>query len=426
MGLAKKNNISKNMRVCKGSRSSRSSRSSQSSRHGKLLRGGTDGSDDNGSIFKVTTYKYLHSVLILISYLLFILFTMLFANACIYLHKISTEDQNPSDYYKLRDMPIFEYLKANNFLMLDKFLLNANSNLKPPSIIFWTIVGIVLGSLILLGIHYWFLSKNSELLEYNKNIKAEEFIIICLPYLFIAIIAMLFNTFQLQNIGGLKEIKKKFDDTVESNIISFTAIKAKNTKEDLQNIKKVLQKYIYNTNLTFTIGDFDKYKDDSDNGINIDVGAIFDIYKRNITKKKEKDKPFYDKQFQRKYMNYIDEYFDLLKYNKDNKIEDDYYTDLYLLGIIYYDERNDEDNAYIYQKTRYELKEVLRQIKSNMKAYFGTIIGLYVVMCIGILVYFIVSDNTTKMVIVSLATISNGIALLLGIGSLAFLYFAVL
>lgn len=352
---------------------------------------------------------------------------MLFANACIYLHKITTEDQNPSYYYKkLRDMPIFEYLKANNFLMLDKFLLNANSSLKPPSIIFWTIVGIVLGSLILLGIHYWFLSKNSELLEYNKNIKIEEFIIICLPYLFIAIIAILFNTFQLQNIGGLKEIKKKFDDTVESNIISFTAIKAKNTKEDLQNIKKVLQKYIYNTNLTFTIGDFDKYKDDSDNGINIDVGAIFDIYKRNTTKKKEKDKPFYDKQFQRKYMNYIDEYFDLLKYNKDNKIEDDYYTDLYLLGIIYYDEMNDEDNAYIYQKTRYELKEVLRQIKSNMKAYFGTIIGLYVVMCIGILVYFVVSDNTTKMVIVSLATISNGIALLLGIGSLAFLYFAVL
>jgi hypothetical protein len=142
---------------------------------------------------------------------------MLFVNACIYLHKISTEnqtpstteDQNPSDYYKLRDMPIFEYLKANNFLMLDKFLLNANSNLKPPSIIFWTIVGIVLGSLILLGIHYWFLSKNSELLEYNKNIKFEEFIIIGFPYYFITIIAIMFNIFQVINIGKLvHDIKK--------------------------------------------------------------------------------------------------------------------------------------------------------------------------------------------------------------------------
>lgn len=437
MGLAKKNNISKNMRVCKGSRSSRSS---QSSRHGKLLRGGTDGSGDNGSIFKVSTYKYLHSVLILISYLLFILFTLLFANAHIYFHKLSTEDQNPSDYYKLRDMPIFEYLKANNFLMLDKFLLNANSSLKPPSIIFWTIVGIVLGSLILLGIHYWFLSKNSELLEYNKNIKFEEFIIIGFPYYFITIIAIMFNIFQVINIGKLKEIKKGVDDSVDKNINDGKAIIAKNTKENLQNIKNTLHKYISDTAGTkgLVIDEFEEYKEkvDTINGIKIDISTIINIYRENSKKKLDdenykefSDKPFYDKQSERKYMNYIDEYFDLLKYNKDNKIEDDYYTDLYLLGLIDYVEKNRRFMEY--RKYRENMKvegleKELWQINSYMKTYYESIILSYYLLCSSILLALVISDITTKMVIVSLVTIPNGIALLLGIGSLAFLYFAVL
>lgn len=412
MDLAKKNNISKNMRVCKGSRSSRS----------KLLRGGAG---DNDSIFKLTTYKYLHSVLILISYLLFILSTMLFVNACIYLHKITTIHPTRSDYYKLIDMPIFEYLKSNNFLMLDKFLLNANSNLKPPSIIFWTIVGIVLGCLILLGIHYWFLSKNPEFIEYNNNI--DQLLINGLPYLFITIIVIMFNTFQLINIGKLKEIKKTVDDIVDKNIIDNKAIIAKNTKSNLQNIKNTLHKYISDTRSVLIIGDFQLYKDEGDNGIKIDIDTIINIYRKNSEKKlndqnyiKNPDKPFYNKQSERKYMNHIDEYFDLLKYNKDNKIEDDYYTDLYLLGL--------EDHA---EKDKKEgniegLEKELWQINSNMRLYYGIIVFFYYLLCMSILLALVVCNITTKMVIVSLVTIPNGIALLLGIGSLAFLYFAVL
>ena len=119
-------------------------------------------------------------------------------------------------------------------------------------------------------------------------------------------------------------------------------------------------------------------------------------------------------------MNHIDEYFDLLKYNKDNKIEDDYYTDLYLLGL--------EDHA---EKDKKEgniegLEKELWQINSNMRLYYGIIVFFYYLLCMSILLALVVCNITTKMIIVSLVTIPNAIALLLGIGSLAFLYFAVL
>jgi hypothetical protein len=397
----------------------------------RLLKGGAG----TGSIFKLTSYKYLLSVLVLISYLLFIFSTILFINACIYLHKITMVNPSNAKYYKLIDTPIFEYLKVNNFIVLDKFLLNADSNLKPPSIIFWTIVGIVLASIILLGIHYWFLSNTPAYIDYKEQepLSIPYVIINFLPYLFIFIIVILFNQLQLQNIGGLKEIKKSIDHIVSENMINMTAIKAKNTKEDLQMIKKVLQKYISNPSLTFKIEDFNEFIDNSDNNnaIAIDIGAIFDIYKRNLSKKQEdktysdknvQDKIYFDKQFERKYMNHIDEYFDLLKYNKDNKIEDDYYTELYLLGIIYYNDKdNIENNTKNYSSNRYELEKVLKRITSKVRVYFEIIIGLYVVMCVGILAYLIVFNINIKMLFVNVATINNFLALAFIIGLMTFL-----
>jgi hypothetical protein len=395
MGLVNKNNISRR----------------------RILKGGGNG-EDGSSIFKLTTYKYLFSMLVLISYLLFVLSTILFVNACINFHKVTIKYDSRSDYDKLIYIPIFDYLKPNNFIVLDKFLLNADSNLKPPSIIFWTIVAIVIGCILLLGIHYWSLSKNPELIEYNKYKDGNEIssaILKCLPYLFIFIIVILFNQLQLKNIGGLKEIQKSINDTVNENI-NKTAIKANNTKLDLQNIKKILQKYISSPSPLFKIEDFDNYKDknDSDNGIKIDIGLIIDIYKANTTKKLEDtpyketngnpvNRQYYDKQFERIYMNHIDEYFNLLKYNKDNKIEDDYYTEFYLLGLIAYKEDDDIENPNNkYDPLRYKLKQVLKQITSNTSAYFITIIVLYVLMCVGILLYLIIFDITTKMAFISL------------------------
>jgi hypothetical protein len=329
------------------------------------------------------------------------------------------EYKSRSSYDKLIYIPIFDYLKANNFLVLDKFFLNADSNLKPPSIIFWTIVGIVIGSILLLGIHYWYLSKRADLIEYNKYKNMGEIhsaILKCLPYLFIFIIVILFNQLQLQNIGGLKDIKKLIQDTINKNIEkdSKSAIKAKNTKGDLQIIKKILQKYISSPGTPFKIGDFDEYTDKSegDSGIKIDIGAIIDIYKANTAKKPkdnlyiktpDKDKPYYDKQFERKYISNIDEYFDLLKYNKDNKIDEDYYADFYLLGLIAYTEEDDkEDPNNEYNTYRYRLKNLLTRITSNMRVYFITIIVLYVLMCVWILLYLIIFEDTITMVYISL------------------------
>jgi hypothetical protein len=261
------------------------------------------------------------------------------------------------------------------------------------------------------------LSKNPELIEYNKYKDGNELssaILKCLPYLFIFIIVILFNQLQLQNIRGLKEIQKSINDTVNENI-NKTAIKAKNTKDDLQNIKKILQKYISSPSNILKMEDFDKYKDNSDNGIKIDIASIIDIYISNSKKKLEdtpyiintKDKPinrqYYDKQFERIYMNHIDEYFNLLKYNKDNNIDDDYYTEFYLLGLIAYKKDDDiEDPNNKYDALRYKLKQVLKRITSNTNVYFITIIVLYVLMCVSILLYLIIFDFNTKMAFISL------------------------
>jgi hypothetical protein len=345
-------------------------------------------------------------------------------NACINLHKTSFLYPKGENYRKLIDAPIFEYLKTSNFLVIDKFLLNADSSLKPSSIAYWTVVGIMLGVLIFLGIHYYILSKNGEIKEYNAGlmkIMIPYLLIAAFPYFFIFIIVILFNTTQVQNNNDLNNLK-------------ITDIK-KYKKEKLPEIKEKLQKLLYeNTDLTESALE-DMFKDYIYTGIpvaapatapaatasttsapaapaapavplvgvDIDIIAIVLIYKHNLEVLKKSGDQL--KQYQRKYINYIDEYFDLL-----NRSGEDNYTKFYLFGLIEY--KDGDNDAFLIKKIK-EYRDIIKateggedgkglekllikQITGNIRAYFITVISLYTILSFAAIVLLLIYNDTVK------------------------------
>ena len=396
---------------------------------GRRMRGGGQIKE----MFKPSSYRYLFSMLLVISCIFFVFATIIFVNACINLHKTSFHYPKGEDYRKLIDAPIFEYLKTSNFLVIDKFLLNADSSLKPSSIAYWTVVGIMLGVLIFLGIHYYVLSKNEEIKEYNAGlmkIMIPYLLIAAFPYFFIFIIVILFNTTQVQNNNDLNNLK-------------ITDIK-KYKKDKLPEIKEKLQKILYeNTDLTESALE-DLFKDYIYTGIpaaapaapapvsissatapaapasatsapaapaaplvgvDIDIVAIVLIYKHNLGVLKKSGDQL--KQYQRKYINYIDEYFDLL--NRSASGEDNY-TKFYLFGLIEY--KDGDNDAFLIKKIK-EYRDIIKateggedgkglekllikQITGNIRAYFITVISLYTILSFAAIVLLLIYNDTVK------------------------------
>jgi hypothetical protein len=401
---------------------------------GRRMRGGGQIKE----MFKPSSYRYLFSMLLVISCIFFVFATIIFVNACINLHKTSFLYPKGDNYRKLIDAPIFEYLKTSNFLVIDKFLLNADSSLKPSSIAYWTVVGIMLGVLIFLGIHYYVLSKNEEIKEYNDglmNIMIPYLFIAAFPYFFIFIIVILFNTTQVQNNNDLNNLK-------------ITDIK-KYKKENLPEIKEKLQKILYeNTDLTESALE-DMFKDYIYTGIppaapvsissatavatasttsapaavaataaplvgvDIDIVAIVLIYKHNLEVLKKSGDQL--KQYQRKYINYIDEYFDLLNRSASSASSasgasgEDNYTKFYLFGLIEY--KDGDNDAFIKKIKEYRdiikateggedgkglEKLLIKQITGNIRAYFITVISLYTILSFAAIVLLLIYNDTVK------------------------------
>ena len=359
----------------------------------KRMKGGEEDLKSK-STFKISTFKYLVSLLFIISYLLFAIATIIFINACINLHKTTMD--NPyinSNKKKLIDAPIFEYLKENNFLVVDKFLLNADSRLKPTSIIFWVILAIFITVIILLFIHWYFLKDKNDYKIYRQDVEKEDYhsIIAYLPYVFIIVIAIIFNRTQINN-------KDILDGIINNNPFKKNkeGIKKYN-KDNLQEIKIIIQKNIDNNttdiDITSTFGQY--LSTDSTIGVGIDIPEIFKIYKSNYTNKNN------DKHYTRKYINYIDEYFYLLKYNSDNKIINDYYEHFFLIGLKEFDnqdEFNDIENKN--NPAEFNIFSKLNNIKDNIKNYFIIVIALYAVLCFIALIIILIFNDTAKMLFI--------------------------
>lgn len=383
-------------------------------------------------VFKVSSYKFLVYMLLVISCIYLVIATIIFVNACINLHKTSfvypTDDT--TKYRKLIDAPIFEYLKTKNFLAVDKFLLNANSNLKPSSVAFWTVTGIMIGVILLLIAHNYMLSDEDEIKKYKTELMKYIWYVAMasLPYLLIFIIVIWFNTIQVNNNNDLNNLKIK--DKIHYK------------KEELQEIKKKLQKILYEneafvsstTTDGIAVGIEERFKPNTHIPSNtsknnkivaIDLEAIISIYKHNL---KALNLSGGDelKQYQRKYINYIDEYFELLKYNNSSGGssvgDDDYYTEFYLYGLIEYKDGDEKDYRYRILEYRNKIKSnedgssvsleklLITTITSNIRAYFIGVISLYTICALGVIILLIYLNDAAKTHLVHLRFILYKIA----------------
>lgn len=417
------------------------------------------------NIFKMSSYYYLFTMLLVISCVFFVFATIIFVNACINLHKTSFVYPLGDSYKKLIDAPIFEYLKTNNFLVIDKFFLNADSSLKPSSVAYWTVVGIMLGVLILILIHYLVLSREintkQDITDHYNNILKKNFpylVIAAFPYFFIFIIVITFNSIQVKNMDDLNNINIK--DIKEYR------------KDDLDAIKEKLQEIIYKGDTVLNTAELikkfkvdleDKFKIYEKPPINteaasgakatnaaevlavpIDIAAIVFIYKHNLTSLGKTGDP----QYQRKYINYIDEYFNLLKYNGT----DDNYTKFYLFGLIEY--KDNDNDSYTNNEKMKEYRELIKikengdglekvlisYINTKIRGYFIAVISLYTILCFFTILILLVFNQDAKMHFVSLLFIINKIifnktflniinviaVLLLLVGLIALMYYIVI
>jgi hypothetical protein len=254
-------------------------------------------------------------------------------------------------------------------------------------------------------------------------------VIVAFPYIFIFIIVIFFNSIQVKNNNDLNNLKIK-------------EIK-KYRKDKLPEIKKELQKILYENDPILTEAFEESFKDyiyidipqattgaaastssancsGSANGanaaganaakasINIDIVAIIFIYKHNLKVLQKSGDQL--KQYQRKYINYIDEYFDLLNRTSGSGSGEDNYTKFYLFGLIEYKDGDNEDFSGRIREYRDIIKAadggedgggleklLIKQITGNLSAYFITLISFYTIFAVAAIVLLLKYNDTVKM-----------------------------
>jgi hypothetical protein len=367
------------------------------------------------AIIKAKTTKYgkvfniFSSILLIISYLLFGIATILFINTCINFNKISTDDPEnimmkdkdkditKKIFSKLINKPIFEYLKPINILFIDDFFLNNNGKV---FLVFICIFGFSL--IMVIGIIIYWLRNEDKMFNYMKNdiVYKYTFIIKVLPYIFIFIIFTYYNNNTNKNIKLILEDNSIIDQLYKKNIIEFNI---KNS-QFLKKLKNIIIRYIYN-DIEYNIDNISKELlnklggvmiiDDTQIPTPIDINfitknltnnneigkisiiqAIFEIYKLDYKDDNEKTK----------FISYIDDYFNILINNKN--IDTNYYTKYYLFGLI-----KDRVNSPLNIKLliiKDNLNSELTKISIIIRNYYISIIVLYVIL---LLIIFSINFN---------------------------------
>jgi hypothetical protein len=343
-------------------------------------------------MFRQDTFQLLVMLLVFMSYILFVFATILFVNAIINLHKTIDNTKTPGNK-KLKDLPMFDYLKKDNFMFLDDSLLNK------ASVLFLVTIGIITGSIIFLGLHYMVLNNkenNGDFKAYCAGLynPARIYIIAIalMPYLYYIIVLSLYNT---QILNNMCVLDNDYDIYKKSNL----TIRYK--RDNLKDIKKLLQENIYSGsyhNAPVT-SKFEKFialaETDPKKTIDIDIASIFLIYHNNL---KNKDSVAgATKQYAREYINYMDEYFDLL----GRKGDPDYYQRFYLLGLIEYDDDMPSPEGGIYDLFHGFKHNLINAIRTKIVTYFITTITLYATMCIAVICIVLVFNDTARKLFVA-------------------------
>jgi len=335
-------------------------------------------------MFRLDTFKLIVMLLQFMAYVVFILATLLFVNACIHFHKTQ---QSPPDNKKLKDLPIFDALKTNNFMFLDTFIMNKDSKL------FIAITSIIGGAIGLLILH-------AIVLSYAEEKEKADFKKYCdtvlsthpITYIIVAIIYfvfyVIFTSAYYTQIANNSCVPDDIFNTYRKDNKDIIQYK----KEALQAIKKTIQQNLYGGS-GFKATNYDTYKYIEAKGkvaIDIDIASIFLIYENNRNKMKNAAEV---QQYTREYINYIDEYFELLGRNADN------YQKFYLVGLIEGSEGSEGSDARIYTLHR-EFEKRLKTMKSMIATYFILIIAFYTLMCVSIFALLFVSNTSIQKTVI--------------------------
>ena len=358
---------------------------------------------ENKSTNVIIIYNIFSSLLLIISYILFGIASTVFINTCINFNKASIIETEPL----LINQPIFEYLKPNNNLSIDKFLLYLDDLNNPFS---WTINSIIYISLPIIAITIYYLSKDNTNFDifkkdlFGTNEKKRSLAIKILIYILtIFIYQIAFKTIQ-QNfdsrltdatLGKIGTYNRDFEKN-----IGIQNGKYKNLFEKLKKIiihwininehdgisKENLDKKIIDLLVGKNISDYNEIKDKFT--IFEDILIIYyKDYGGKAIKKEEKIK----------FITFIDEYFNILINFKSTNTN--YYARYYLLGLIKNNTLIGTNTSRIYKLI--ELKTILNTeltaIKEEIKSYYKSIIAFYsIFLFIIFILYFQFIFNTVS------------------------------
>lgn len=358
----------------------------------------------NKSTNVIIIYNIFSSLLLIISYILFGIASTVFINTCINFNKASIIETEPL----LINQPIFEYLKPNNNLSIDKFLLYLDDLNNPFS---WTINSIIYISIPIIAITIYYLSKDNTNFDifkkdlFGTNEKKRSLAIKILIYILtIFIYQIAFKTIQQnfdsrltdatlgkigtynrdfeKNIGIQNGKYKNLFEKLKKIIIHWININEHDgiSKEDLD--KKIIDLLVVGKN----ISDYNEIKDKFT--IFEDILIIYyKDYGGKAIKKEEKIK----------FITFIDEYFNILINFKSTNTN--YYARYYLLGLIKNNTLIGTNTSRIYKLI--ELKTILNTeltaIKEEIKSYYKSIIAFYsIFLFIIFILYFQFIFNTVS------------------------------
>ena len=328
------------------------------SKRNKMMRGG--GASD--AAYSISSY-----ILLFISYIFFGFATILLINARFNYNKVDIADKDDEDITPLIEEPIFEYLKRNNFMAIEEYLLVYN---KPIFLIFIGIIGVCV----------------IIIMVYHKKVDIfnTTFLIALAIYMMMLGIFISFNVINSYKpyLPTDRLAKYYVDDIITNNILK------KGTPEYLnfyKNLKYIITDAL-NTKkdekeaITYIKGNISKSGDPYVKLIKVEENFLF--YKYIV------EYYYYYKtpKEQNEYINYINNYFDLVSNDIEPKKNE--YINYYIYGLIKSSKKPEREYSTIDSKD--VLKKYLNNFKKNIKIYYILVFvlyGLFFLVVFGILGY---------------------------------------
>ena len=315
------------------------------SKRNKMMRGG-NASD--------TAYSISSYILLFISYIFFGFATILLINARFNYNKVDIADKDDTDKTPLIEEPIFEYLKRNNFMAIEEYLLVYN---KPIFLIFIGIIGVCV---IIIMVS-----------RKNFDIFNTTFLIALAIYMMMLGIFISFNVINSYKpyLPTDRLAKYYITDIIPKSSLKTGSPEYRKFYKDLKYIitDALNTKTDEKEAITYIKGNISKSS--NQNVKLIDVEKDFLFYKYIV------EYYYYYKtpKEQNEYINYINNYFDLVSNDIEPKKNE--YINYYIYGLIKSSKKPEREYSTIDSKD--VLKKYLNNFKKNIKIYYILVFVFY-------------------------------------------------